>query len=105
LSMDQWSQIDKFVMDLLNGEVIDAPEIYDIRMQNEILKAQIEVYKDKDVDKVRSQMELVLKQLTGETEGPDGKKSILGGGLSQEQVNQIMTGYEDIKKQLNTIAE
>jgi hypothetical protein len=103
LSADQWSQVDKYVMNLINGEVIDAPEIYDIRMQNEILKAQIEVYKDKDVDKVRSQMELVLKQLTGD--GTDGEKSLFGGGISQDQLNQILGGYEDIKKQLAVIAE
>jgi hypothetical protein len=32
---------------------MEEADMYDIRMQNEILKSQIEVYKDKDVDKVR----------------------------------------------------
>lgn len=54
LTPDQWSQVDRYVMNLINGVVIDAPDVYDIKMTNEILKAQIEVYKDKDVDKVRS---------------------------------------------------
>ena len=90
-------------MKLKNDEVIEPADIYDIKMQNEILKAQIEVYKDKDVDKVRGQMELVLKELT--REGPDGQKGILGGGISPDQLNQILSGYQDIKNQLNKIAE
>ena len=49
-----------------------------------ILKEQIKIYKDKDVDKVREQMQLVLKELTGQ--GQDGeKKGIFGSGISQEQ--------------------
>jgi hypothetical protein len=49
-----------------------------------VLKEQIKIYKDKDVDKVREQMQLVLKELTGQ--GQDGeKKGIFGSGISQEQ--------------------
>lgn len=105
LKPEQWVQLDQYVLKLKNDEVIEPADIYDIKMQNEILKAQIEVYKDKDVDKVRGQMELVLKELTGE--GPDGEKKggVLGGGISQEQFKQILVGYDDIKNQLNKIQE
>ena len=102
LKPDQWVQLDQYVLKLKNNEVIDSADVYDIKMQNQILKAQIDVYKDKDVDKVRSQMELVLKELTGE--GPDGeKKGLLGGGISQEQMKQFLIGFDDIKNRLDKI--
>lgn len=102
LRPDQWAQLDHIVLKLKNDEVVEPADIYDIKMQNEILRAQIEVYKDKDVDKVRGQMEHVLKELT--REGPDGR-GLLSGGITPDQLKQIMQGYEDIKNQLTKIQE
>ena len=73
------AQLDHYAIKLRNDEVVDEADIYEVRQKNKILEAQIEVYKDKDVDKVRGQMETVLRELTG-----DGKNTF-GGGINKEQ--------------------
>ena len=95
LTQAQWSDVDRFVWDLHNNETTQPADFYEIKKENEILKAKIEVHKDKDFEKVRSQMEDAFKELT--------KEGGNMGGMSEEQFRQIKAGYEEVKQQLNEL--
>jgi len=95
LTQAQWSDVDRFVWDLHNNETTQPADFYEIKKENEILKAKIEVHKDKDFEKVRGQMEDAFKELT--------KEGGNLGGMSEDQFVQIKAGYDEVKQKLNEL--
>ena len=56
LTPDQVSRVDEFVWKLVNGEANEPSDFYEIRAENEKLKAQMEALNDKSIGFLQAQL-------------------------------------------------
>jgi regulator of replication initiation timing len=80
LSNEHQQRVDDFVARLLRGEAAEPADVYGLRKENEELKRQVTALNDKGFDRIKGQLEGLIKgmQPTGGT-----------GGFTPEQFAKI----------------
>lgn len=61
LTQDQLLTLDQFVLRLLTGDASDPSDTYQLRKENESLKAQMEAVNSKGFDVISQQVKLIFK--------------------------------------------
>lgn len=94
LTPDQVSRVDEFVWKLVNGEANEPSDFYEIRAENEKLKAQMEALNDKSIGFLQAQ----LTELFNEKMPKQGS-----GGLSDDQFQKLQNQYGDMKGMIDQL--
>ena len=90
LAEDQVHRVYEFVHKLLRGETHEPSDFYQLRQENEKLKAQMEALKEGGFNFIKVQIESLFKDFTGNQ-----------GGMSGEQFDRIRNDYAELKQKLD----
>lgn len=89
--------MDEFVWKLVNGEANEPSDFYEIRAENEKLKAQLEAVNDKSIGFLQTQ----LTELFNEKMPNAGKT----GGLSEDQFKVLQSQYGGMKDMIEQLMQ
>lgn len=97
LSPDQRHRLDAFVIRLINNDTEEPSDFQEMRLKHEKLQAKYDALTRDGFEQIKHHMEDMLKKLA--------KDGGLGGGLNQDQLNQILMGYGDLNGKLEQLAK
>lgn len=88
LSNEHQQRVDEFVARLLRGEAAEPADLYGLRKENEELQRQVAALNDKGFDRIKGQLENLIRDMQGKTGG---------AGLTPEQFAKMQADNEELK--------